>query len=51
LVRTQRQTNEEIWEADSNEYAINLNEKNKPHCLTEFRHGGFFFSALCSSVM
>ncbi|MFL6659725.1 MAG: hypothetical protein ACJ8GW_16715 [Massilia sp.] len=43
--RKTRQKNRTKWEADSNRYALNLDEKNKPHCLILFRHGGFFFSA------
>jgi hypothetical protein len=31
------------WDADS-QYARKLIEKNKPHCLIHFGHGGFFFS-------
>jgi hypothetical protein len=49
LNRALRQKNRSKWDADSNRYALKFNEKNKPHCLILFRHGGFFFSAWCKS--
>jgi hypothetical protein len=30
---------------------VKLSEKNKPHCLIVFRHGGFFFSQAARATM